>query len=631
MAERPLERCRRRFLHRTHVIVELPGLRIISSWEGKAMSNRVRKLALIGMARGFACLAASAVPFVGLASADHYSYSVTGPVQTFAMTAGETQSTVVAPALKAQCPKGRFLVTNDLVRPPQVGTVLGRDLNYPGTPDLKSTFDPVPDSTNYFFGTNDHDIVTLSTGDVLLVWGVHSKAPLNPKPAWFDYTYKSTFGPGTRRGMMVWRSTDCGQTFQYLSQIDPATVGDGSCALPQPGTTPGGPPYSNGGPDGQLVKVDLSNDNVYVTMPCEGRKQDLTKPGFVLSNSEVNETFVLRSTNKGATWDNLGTLPVKAWRFGIAPLNSGKLAIARYNALSFGIKLANGTYQLPTTEQSASVAWGYVDYLTHPAGVPVSVKFSTTPQVTAKIICTNFWAVTIVSRVPDSDNVLIAYPATLTDSNGKKSYGYQLYFYDRIANQFSQATPIFPAVHSPDNALMHLAAIDPGTGPVLLYWYDINADTKKATVRGRLIFADKQYSDDIVVATDAPNTTHVFDLITMPKGCPDGKGGYVGGYWFGDYKTAGGFAPHGFSARDQVYRYYPMWDEPDGTVRFSEVVVHKVKERVGRLGADFKKLNIVVAAKPKIGPPPVELHKRILTDAELRFLETRDVGNGNAE
>jgi hypothetical protein len=544
-----------------------------------------------------------------LAGAADYSYSVTGPVQTLTMAAGETQSTVVAPTLKPQqCPQGRFLVTNDLVRPPKVGTMLGRDLSFPGTPDLKPTFDPVPDPTNYLFGTNDHDIVSLSNGDVLLIWGVHSKAPLNPKPAWFDYTYKGAFGPGTRRGMMVWRSTDCGQTFQYLSQIDTAAVGDGSCAMPQPAgpTVPPGTPtqpnYANGGVDGQLVKVNLSNDNVYVMMQCVGYKQDLAKPGFILSNSGVNETFVLRSTNKGASWDNLGKLPTKAWRFGVVPLNGGTLAFGRFNDLSFGTLLANGTYQLPASEQPAPVAYGW------------DAAFNTNPKIKpAKIVNANVWAHTIVSRVPGSQKVLIAYPATLTDANSKKSYGYQLYFYDRATNQFFQATPIFPAVHSPDNFLLHLAAIDPGTGPVLLYWYDINANTKKATVRGRLIFGDNQYSDDIVVANDAPNTTHVFNVIPLSN------------YWFGDYKTAGGFGPHGISAvNDQIYRYYPMWDEPDGTVRFSEVVVHR---KVG-LSAGFKKLNLVLAAKPKIGPPPVEFRKRVLTGAERRFLEDeeRDIG-----
>jgi hypothetical protein len=149
---------------------------------------------------------------------------------------------------------------------------------------------------------------------------------------------------------------------------------------------------------------------------------------------------------------------------------------------------------------------------------------------------------------------------------------------------------------------------------VLLYWYDINADTKKATVRGRLIFADNQYSNDIVVANDAPNTAHIFDVIPMSN------------YWFGDYKTAGGFDPHGiFVADDQIYRYYPMWDEPDGTVRFSEVVVHK---KYGLSVVGFKKLNLATA-QPKLGPPPVEFRKRVLTDAERRFLEdeSRDIGH----
>src|SRR5262249_2434966 len=146
-----------------------------------------------------------------------YTYSVDSPVRSITNSGGETQSTVVPPKLKAQCPSGRFFVTNDNKRPPGPDTGIGRDLTTGATTDIHPTFDPPPDPTDLTWGTNDHDIVTLANGDVLLIWGVHSKKPLSPKPGWFDHTYHGSFGPGVRRGMMVWRSTDCGQTFQYRS------------------------------------------------------------------------------------------------------------------------------------------------------------------------------------------------------------------------------------------------------------------------------------------------------------------------------------------------------------------------------------------------------------------------------
>src|SRR5438067_1999446 len=153
-----------------------------------------------------------------LTAAD-YSYSVSTGIQSIKVVngSGEVQSTVVGPGLKSACPAGRFLITMDSIRPPQVGTVIGRDLNNPGTPDIQSTFDPDPDSTDGFY-TNDDDIVTLSNGDVLMLWGYHSRAPLNPKPGWFDLTFKGAFGPGARRGTIVYRSKDCGQSFQYLTK-----------------------------------------------------------------------------------------------------------------------------------------------------------------------------------------------------------------------------------------------------------------------------------------------------------------------------------------------------------------------------------------------------------------------------
>jgi hypothetical protein len=154
-------------------------------------------------------------------------------VMTFNVQAGEAQSTVIAPGRNTQCPQGRVLVSVDLRRPPDKGLVLGRDIGNASDAPIEATFDAPPDSRDYRFGTNDHDLVSLENGDVLYVTGAFSRATLYPKPAWFDVSYRGDFGPGARSNVMVWRSTDCGRTFHYLSEFDPARVEDGSCALPQ--------------------------------------------------------------------------------------------------------------------------------------------------------------------------------------------------------------------------------------------------------------------------------------------------------------------------------------------------------------------------------------------------------------
>src|SRR5215472_11564920 len=99
------------------------------------MRLSINKLALIALFISSPALSAN------------YSYSVANGTQSVPIigSSGEVQSTVVGPNLKSQCPAGRFLISMDAVRPPQVGTVEGRDLNLPGTPDIQSTFGADPD------------------------------------------------------------------------------------------------------------------------------------------------------------------------------------------------------------------------------------------------------------------------------------------------------------------------------------------------------------------------------------------------------------------------------------------------------------------------------------------------------
>ena len=124
---------------------------------------------------------------------------------------GEAQSTIVAPGLKSQCRAGRFLVSNDSLRPPAAGLVTGRDLDHLGGPDTIAKFDDPPGMTaprslpqayrdpnanpklypRYAFVTNDHDLVTLSNGDVLYLTGAASRAYV--QVPWFSVAYRDQF------------------------------------------------------------------------------------------------------------------------------------------------------------------------------------------------------------------------------------------------------------------------------------------------------------------------------------------------------------------------------------------------------------------------------------------------------
>lgn len=544
---------------------------------------------LITLLGGLALVALTSIA----ALAASYSATVENGVQTVTLIdgSGEVQSTVVAPGLKAQCPAGRFLISMDTVRPPQTGTVVGRDLNNPSTPDIQSSFDPDPDAAHDYYGTNDDDILTLPSGDVLLIWGVHIDDTVSPKPGWFDLTYAAAgkFGPGARRGSFVYRSGDCGNSFQYVTKIDPAKIGDGLCGNPQPLGKPAPPAtYANGGSDGQLSKVIGSS--VVLTMDCVGRLRDPSKPGWVISSNFVGRVEVLRSTDEGSNWTTLGFIPGlngdSGWRAGAVSESNGDLAFGLFNFLTFAKKQTNGTYKFDGTQLSTPAGFGWSD--------------GSNPAYQA-INGTRVLAHALTTRVPGGNDIALIYPATVKDSSNKSVDGYQMFVFDPSSNSFGEAAPVFPQVHAANHFLMHMVAIDPGNGPILLYWYDIDANANSATMRGRVIFEGGAYSPDFTVAT----TTYVNPpKYPQPQIVP-----YTfttGSAWYGDYITAGGYPPHGIvPTRTQQYQFYPMWVQSDGTARYSHITVNRDAMVLA------KQSGFIRYPVWRPGPPPVEIEKVI--------------------
>jgi hypothetical protein len=517
-----------------------------------------------------------------------------GDMQTFNAAAGEAQSTVVPPGVKpAACPQGRVLVSIDLRRPPTQGLVVGRNLdNFDATgpaADVEATFDLPLNPNDYAYGTNDHDLVALPDGDVLYLTGAFTRRPLTPKPAWFDVAYRGAFGPGARSNLMVWRSTDCGSSFHFVSEFDPAQVGDGSCALPQfPRTpTPPGseqrPIFDMGGSDGQLVQVDRANGDLFLTFQCVGFQQDTTVGDhFELSNVRLNRTLLAGSTEGGTSWRLLGTIPVASWRFGIVPLNEGRtLALGVGTTLSFARRNQQGTWTIDANGNSVPGAtWGW------------DQSFYDSTKIPKDRIGANIWASTIVSRF-GFGGVLLTFPATLKGGSAA-GHGYRLFSYEPTTNRFSEGRPVAPSPASADNVAMHLAAIDPARGfPVLLFWTDIDSTSRTATIRGRLLGVTGPAAADFDIARQAGATAR-WNLDQAS-----------GAYSYGDYHTGSGFHTRqngsGATARalctgciTDLYHFYPIWVQPDGTVRFTGVVFRRLFPPP------------VISEDPLPGPPPVE-------------------------
>ncbi len=484
------------------------------------------------------------------------------------VSGGESQSCVPRPGASPASPDGRFLVTDDGKRPPLFGSAPGPEFSQSldATDDamLQATFDAPPNGADYRFGTNDHDLLALNDGSILYVTGAFTKRPLSPKPAWFDVTYRGDFGPGARSNVMAWRSTDAGKTFQYVGEMDPAQVGDGSYAYPQwprdadgkavalttPPGSPQKPVYDMGGSDGQVTRYDARTDTLYLTFGGVGYLPDPNKKTpFTLSYNGLGKTLVAVSKNQGETWTKQGDLGGFSWRFGVAPQPSGPPIFAQGYSTLF---VPNASFS-KVEALSTGAAPGWPTFGENPAVATLSAK-NTGP------VYVNIWAHQIVGRMPGGRGVFLTYPETIADDKGVKSHGYRLFFFDRKRQEFTELDPILPKKRGTDQLTMHLVAIDSGDGPVLLYWMDVDATKKTATIRGRVLLDESSSSKDITLS-QKEGKPYAVDLTTRT--------------WYGDYWTAGGYvaASRTLPRGQKNYFFYPMWVEQGSKITYTKVSV----------------------------------------------------------
>jgi hypothetical protein len=477
-------------------------------------------------------------------SAVHYTV---GSVQTVPFSGrgpGESQSTVLLPGTNSACPSGMLLISDDWQRPPH-SIVYARHLSG-NKPDIVSTFDLMPNSDDYAFPTNDHDLIALADGSVLYLTLGATKAPLEKKPGWWDIAYrpeaKSSFGPGARGVLMVWRSTDCGANFHYISKVDSAAMEDGSCAYPRPPLDKFDH-YYMGGSDGPLTKLDPADGTLYLTFRCQGNEGSTNKKGeWIVSNTDLDKTLVARSSDNGTSWQSMGFIEGPAWwRTGI--LSLGKRVVFAYsNDVIFadhsGGKLDFGPAH-PLTSK-------YGDF-------SKAANFDPKPSPDQYMLA-NIWGNTVIARAGDSRGMLLAYPTLVNQGKTDKTRtnGYSVFFYDpQDSGTSSEIKAIVPVTESPESYVMDVTAIDLGAGPVLLYWMDVNTHTQRAKIRGRFIVSLGHYSSDFDIAPEADLTVAANGYAKKSKT----------EYFYGDYHTASGYVQQRGPAlaRKNIYHFYPLW------------------------------------------------------------------------
>jgi hypothetical protein len=507
------------------------------------------------------------------------AYSV-GSVQsvTFGQVGpGEGQSTVVPPGKNKACPAGRLLISDDWLRP-SGSIVVGRDLSG-NAADTISTFDNPSHPEYYSYVTNDHDLIALNDGTVLYLTGAGSIEPLKVQPPWWNVAYRGAFGPGARGILMTWRSTDCGATFHYVSEMDPALAEDGTCANPQPPLDSSNH-YGMGGSDGQLVKLDPSNDNLYLTFRCVGNTGTTDAKGkFTLTSNGLNKTLVALSNDRGGSWKSMGYIDgVNWWRFGIVPVGN-RIAFGFANDVVFGTpsngKLAFGQAQ-PLSGQYGGFAWSTSPFNPNPS--PDQYVFS------------NVWGNTLIARAGEAQGLLLGFP-TVVGSGAKATNGYSVFFHNPNGSGYSEIPAIVPLTHSSSSYVMDVTTIDLGHGPVMLYWTDINTSSHKQRIRGRIIMNLGQYSADFDITGDQD--------ITVPSNnyFPSAPA-----FFYGDYHTASGYIQK--SPVSESYHFYPFWVDRAGGARFAVVTV---SEATGLPGARQLQVSTIAANQWKVPPASVDL------------------------
>jgi hypothetical protein len=202
------------------------------------------------------------------------------------------------------------------------------------------------------------------------------------------------------------------------------------------------------------------------------------------------------------------------------------------------------------------------------------------------------------------------FPPTSATPNGTKvqwGNGQDLVLYNPATRATTPLRPVVPASHSPKDYVFHLAAIDLGSGPLLLYWLDASAahvvalpnefiskpDT--ATIMGRLIYSDGSSSADFVISrTLPPGATASVGYSWAPNCSPEMA-------FYGDYHTASGFVTtHSTAAGPSTtYHFFPLWVEPGAGARFAEV---DVVFGTPNPGLALNKQLLTLALEP--APPP---------------------------
>jgi hypothetical protein len=191
-------------------------------------------------------------------------------------------------------------------------------------------------------------------------------------------------------------------------------------------------------------------------------------------------------------------------------------------------------------------------------------------MLTAEMIHTNIWIHTVMAPL-GKDHIILAYPSMITSGLFRKN---GVVVYSRAPNGVqTELNPILPISGDVSSSFIGwLTVIPSNAGGVLFYWYDVNAKTKRAQIRGRFVSHKGSQSQDFDISS---HQGLLGKQVSIPSWSFDTPKMDV---WYGDYHSAGGYAifipPLIPVAPTRVrYQFYPTWVEHDRKSRIAEVIV----------------------------------------------------------
>jgi hypothetical protein len=558
-----------------------------------------------------------------------YAASVGPDAHVFSFSGGESQSAVVPPGKKSQCPKGRVLVSDDWAPPPLNATQaadttrrptvrwhnLGVGANVLGQSG-SAKFIPPPQVSSgtglqsvlhdrrWIIPGADHQLVALPNGNLVYQTLAATRERLSPEPAWFDFTSRNLrkepkadgsmpeFGPGARSTLATWTSTDCGETFAYTTEIDSFGPGYEECANPQPkaacaACTKPPLPFDMGGTDGPNLIVDRSSGRLYALFLCAGRQVTVDASGAPVLGNKVDRTYIFSSDDGGKSFVRRGSYSPRLW-------GPQAVALAK-DRLALGV----GTHTVLTQPNAVTGALDFLPPSPAVAGDKVAWQFPSGTDL-ARRMRLNKGGNTLVARAPGGGELLIfGFPARVEKTEGNPStetQGFRLFLHDPAVQDgdageaFRELPAILPSGSPANSAVLHVTAlVAEEAGPVLVYWTDLDGSTNTARVRGRLLDENsfepgKPFTDfDIALAGG------VMAPFTLTEPGVDAMGNDLRAYFYGDYRTAGAFRDPKVTETPFLtlssYRFYPVWvqpwteelsgNAPGGSVRVAEVTVTK--------------------------------------------------------